>query len=172
MFKVLEAIWIGSRARVLILATAVLIIAVSLEGQTTVSRAPAIDVSIGVQKDKVPVGESPYVFLRVENLTDGEITMADATPHVEGEKGELQMKALPQITTDRLQPRIPRLRTVVYVPWTIPPRESSIRKYQLAYFFDLSHQGRYTVYMEVMDPSSHKRLRTNSAKFEMRPPPH
>jgi hypothetical protein len=151
------------------LGAAMLIPAVSLEGQTTVSRAPAIDVSIGLQKEKVPVDESPYVFLRVENLTVREITISEPTPHVEGEKGELPMKALPEIITDGFQPRIPTLKTVVYVPWTIPPKDSSIHKYQLGYFFDLSHQGRYTVYMEVMDPSSHKWLRTNSAKFEMRP---
>lgn len=155
----------------LLILTAALPIAIgSLEGQTTVSRAPAIEVSIGLQKDKVPVGESPYVFLRVENLTDQEITISEPTPHVEGEKGELPMKAFPEIITDRFQPRIPRLKTVVYVAWTIPPKDSSIHKYQLGYFFDLSHQGRYTVYMEVMDPSSHKWLRTNTTKFEMRSP--
>ncbi len=159
--------------RALILETAMLITTVSLAAQdTTVSRAPAIEVSMRLQKDKVPVGQSPWAALRVENLTDREITIDQADPHVEGDKGELPMKPNARIITDRLQPRIPRLRTVVYVPWTIPARDSSIHKYQLAYFFDLSHPGQYTVYMEVMDPSSHKWLRTNSTKFEMQPPSH
>ncbi len=159
--------------RVLILETAMLITTVALEAQdTAVSRVPAIAVSISLQKDKFPLGQSPWAALSVENLTDGEITIDQADPHVEGDEGELPMKPNARIVTDRLQPRLPRLRTVVYVPWTIPTKETSVHKYQLAHFFDLSHQGQYTVYMEVMDPSSHKWLRTNSTKFEMQAPSH
>ena len=160
-------------ASVLILETAMLITTVSLAAQdTAVSKAPAIEVSMRLEKDKVPVGQSPWADLRVENLTDREITINQADPHVEGDKGELPMKPNARIVTDRLQPRIPRLRTVVYVPWIIPAQDSSIHKYQLAYFFDLSLPGQYTVYMEVMDPSSHKWVRTNSTKFEMQSPSH
>jgi hypothetical protein len=150
-----------------------LITTVSLKPQdAAVSGAPAIEVSMGLQKDKVPVGQSPWANLRVENLTDQEITISQAVPHVEADKGELLMKPNAEIITDRLQPRVPRLRTVVYVAWTIPPKDSSIHQYKLAHFFDLSHPGQYTVHMEVMDPSSQKLLRTNSAKFEMQPPSH
>jgi hypothetical protein len=157
----------------LIVKTAMLITTVSLEAQdATASRGPAIAVSISLQKDKIPLGQSPWIALSVENLTDVEITIDQADPHVEGDEGELPMKPNARIVTDRLQPRTPRLRTMVYVPWTIPPKETSIHTYQLAHFFDLSRQGRYTVYMEVMDPFSHKSLRTNSTKFEMQSPSH
>jgi hypothetical protein len=158
--------------RALILETALLFTTVSLEPQdTAVSKAPAIEVSMGLQKDKVPVGQSPWVNLRVENLTDREITMSEAVPHVEGDEGELPMKPNTEIITDRPQPR-PRLRTAVYVAWTIAPKDSSIHQYQLAHFFNLSRPGQYTVHMEVADPSSQKLLRTNSAKFEMQSPRH
>ena len=157
----------------LILETAMPINPISLEAQDNAgSREPAIAVSINLQKDKIPLGQSPWVALRIENLTDREITIAQADPHIEGNEGELPMKPNAKIVTDRLQPRIPSLRTVVYVPWTIPPKESSIHTYQLAHFFDLGRQGRYTVYMEVMDPGSHQWLRTNSTKFEMQSPSH
>jgi hypothetical protein len=157
---------------VLILAAAMVtaVDKVSLEAQTTAaSQAPAIAVSITLQKDKVPLGQSPWVLLTVKNLTD-ELVMIEARPHVQGENGELFMRPEASIISERLQPRTPRLRTVVYVPWTIAPRETSTHKWQLAYLFDLSHRGQYTVYMEVMDPSSHKLLHTNSAKFEMQSP--
>jgi hypothetical protein len=157
----------------LILETAMLINTISLEAQDSGgSRGPAIAVSINLQKDNIPLGQSPWVALRIENLTDGEITIDQADPHVEGNEGELPMRPNARIVTDRLQSGIPRLRTVVYVPWTIPPKGSSIHTYQLAHFFDLSRQGRYTVYMEVMDPGSHKWLRTNSTKLEMQSPSH
>jgi hypothetical protein len=87
--------------RALILETAMLITTVSLAAQdTTVSRAPAIEVSMRLQKDKVPVGQSPWAALRVENLTDRGITIDQADPHVEGDKGELPMKPNPRIITD------------------------------------------------------------------------
>jgi len=159
------------RITILILAaiTTAVVDGASVEAQTMArSDGPAIAVRIALQKDKVPLGQSPWVFLNVENLTDHEIVVGEPLPHVEGEKGELPMKPQSGIVTDTLHPRIPRLRNVVYAgPWTIAPRDSSILKYQLAYYFDLSARGQYTVYMEVMDPSTHKLLRTNRAKFEM-----
>ena len=157
--------------RILILATPMLIAVSSTEGQTTaVNQAPAIAVSISLQKNSIPLDQSPFVDLIVKNLTNEEVTIGIADPHVEGEKGELPMRPNAQIITDRLSPRMPRLRTVLYVTWTIPPKETSVHSYKLAHFFDLSHPGQYTVYMEVPDPSSHQMLRTNSAKFEMQSP--
>jgi hypothetical protein len=159
---------------VLILAASMVIVVdnFSLEAQTTAAgQAPAIAISITLQKDKVPLGESPWGLLTVKNLTNEEITINLPRLHVEGEKGELFLKPEAQIISQRLQPTT-RLRTAVYVPWTIAPRDTSTHKYQLAHFFNLSDRGQYTVYMEVTDPSSHKLLRTNSAKFEMQSPTH
>jgi hypothetical protein len=153
--------------RALFLAAATLTV-ISLTGQTTeIKQAPAISVSIGLKKNKIPVGQSPWVNLRVENLTDREITIVQDRPHVEGKEGELPMKPGADIITDSSQPRIARLKRVVYVPWTIPPKDASIHTYQLMHFFDLSHPGQYTVYMEVADPNTQKMVRTNRARFEI-----
>ena len=43
----------------------------------------------------------------------------------------------------------------------------SILKFELGYLYDLSAAGKYTVYAEVMDPSSHRWLRTQTVNFEM-----
>lgn len=156
-------------ALVLILASAMVIAVdnVSIQAQTTAtSQRPGIAVSVTLEKNKVPLGQSPWADLTIQNLTNNEIVV-DGLPHVEGEKGELPMKPEAQIVTERLQARMPKFRTVVYVPWTIPPHETSTHKYKLAHFFDLSNPGQYMVYMEVWDPSSQKLLRTNSAKLEM-----
>lgn len=154
---------------VLMLATAMVIAVdnVSLEAQTAAAGpAPAFAASITLEKDIVPLGQSPWADLTVKNLTDREITI-DARPHVVGEKGELPLQAYAQIITESLQPRVPRLKTVLYVPWVIPPGETSTHKYKLAHFFDLSNRGQYTVYMDAGDSSSQTSVRTNSAKFEM-----
>ncbi|WP_263368575.1 thiamine pyrophosphate-dependent enzyme [Edaphobacter bradus] len=45
--------------------------------------------------------------------------------------------------------------------------DSYVRKFELAYLYDLSAPGRYTAYAEVMDPSSHRWLRTKTVTFEM-----
>jgi hypothetical protein len=154
-------------ARTLFLATATLTV-ISPKGQITETRqAPAISVSIGLKQSKIPVGHSPWVNFRVENLTDEEITIVGDRPHVEGKDGELPMKPASEIITDNFRPRAPKLKRVVYVPWTIPAKDTSIHSYQLTHFFDLSHPGQYTVYMEVMDPRTQKIVRTNSAKFEI-----
>ena len=54
--------------------------------------------------------------------------------------------------------------------WAIAPGESSSHQYQLSFFFDLSAPGKHTAYMEVVDPSSRKWLRTNTVQFEMEAP--
>ncbi len=51
--------------------------------------------------------------------------------------------------------------------WTIAPGESGVRKFQLAYLYDLSSPGKYKVYAEVVDPMTRKRLRTKTVTFEM-----
>jgi len=145
----------------------------SLVAQTTAANpSPAITVSISLQKDKVPLGESPWVLFAVKNLTDHEIVIEDSMCrlHVEGEKGERPRTPASKVITNRFQSRVATLRPVVYVPWIIAPGETSIHKYKLAYLFDLSDPGQYTIYIEVMDPSSHKWLRTNTANFEMQRP--
>jgi hypothetical protein len=54
--------------------------------------------------------------------------------------------------------------------WDIAPGESFSHQYQLSFFFDLSAPGKHTAYMEVVDPSSRKWLRTNTVQFEMEAP--
>ena len=125
--------------------------------------------SIALQKDKVPLGESPWAVLTVKNLTEQEIEIRDYMwqLHVEGKKGELPRTPASEVITKRIEPRVATLRPVLYVPWAIAPGETSVHKYKLAHFFDLNDPGQYKVYMEVMDSSSHKWLRTNTANFEM-----
>ena len=48
--------------------------------------------------------------------------------------------------------------------------DSFVHKFELTYLYDLSAPGEYTAYAEVMDPSSHRWLRTKTVTFEMMAP--
>ena len=54
------------------------------------SQSPSIVVSIVLEKESVPVGQSPWVVLTVKNLTDHDLPIHDSMMrlHVEGERGE------------------------------------------------------------------------------------
>lgn len=139
---------------------------------TSAAPSPAITVSIALQNEKVIVGQSPWVGLLIKNETDREIEISDymVKLHVEGAKGELPRIPNSEVITRRIDSRVARLKPAVYVPWTIGPGDSSLHRYDLAHFFNLKDPGQYTVYMETMDLSSRKWLRTNTASFEMKRP--
>jgi hypothetical protein len=151
----------------------IIITSISVCGQApSTASAPSITVSITVDKNTVPTDQSPWTILNVKNLADHEVAIHDYAVrlHVEGKHGEPPTTLIQRMSTGKLQPGDRPLRTDEYVVWTIPPGELSSHKYKLSYFYDLSASGKYTVYLEVMDPVSQKWLRTNTAKFEMQAP--
>jgi hypothetical protein len=92
--------------------------------------------------------------------------------HVEGEKGEAPTTYVQRAITHRLRPGEAELRADEQFLWTISPGESDIHKFKLDYLYDLSVPGKYTVYIEVMDPSTlksstQKWLHTNTVQFTM-----
>jgi hypothetical protein len=158
-------------------ATTILLIATNntLTGAQTPSpnsQSASIVVTIGLDKDHVPVGQSPWAILTVKNLTDQEVSIHDSMIrlYVEGEKGERPTTRVQRSITGKLRPGEAPLRGDEYVDWVIPPGESSSHKYELSYFYDLSEPGKHKVHMDVADPSSRKWLRTNTAAFEMEAP--
>jgi hypothetical protein len=147
----------------------IVLVSISACGQAATAGTVSIAASITVDKNQVPVGQSPWAILTVKNLSDHEVAIHDYAVrlHVEGEKGEPPTTLVQRMTTGKLQPGERPLRADEYVVWTIPAGESSSHKYKLSYFYDLSASGNYTAYLEVMDPNSQKWLRTNTAKFEV-----
>jgi hypothetical protein len=136
---------------------------------STASKSPSIVVSIVLEKESVPVGQSPWVVLTVRNLIDHDVPMHGSMMrlHVEGEKGERPTKLVQRSITGQLRPGEGALRGDEDVVWSIAPGESDFHKFKLTYFYDLAEPGNHSVYMDVMDPSSRKWLRTNTVRFEM-----
>jgi hypothetical protein len=144
--------------------------------QTSPPQSDSITVSLSMEKEQVAKGPSPWAILTVRNLSNHELPIHDwmYRLHVEGEKGEPPTTQVQRQITGRLQPGEAALRGDEYVVWEISPGKSDIRKVQLGYLYDLSAPGKYTVYAEVMDPSTQKSstpkwLRTNTVQFTTGP---
>jgi hypothetical protein len=162
------------RQFVLRLATVVLIASsgICLGGQTVVaaSQTDSITVSMTLDKDHFPVGQSPNVRVTMNNQTDHNIPFHFnmLLLHIERENGEPRTEIRQRMATGKLLPGEAPLREDEYYSQdVIPARESIIRTIRAKFFYDLSAPGKYTVYVDVKDLLTGKRLRTNTAQFEI-----
>jgi hypothetical protein len=142
--------------------------------QTPPPQSDSISVTLGMEKEQVAKGQSAWVTLTVRNLSDHEVPLHDwmYRLHVEGQKGEPPTTQVQRQSTGRLRPGEAPLRADEYVVPIISPGKSYTHRFLLAYFYDLSVPGRYTAYLEVMDPSTQKLstqkwVRTNTVQFTM-----
>jgi hypothetical protein len=137
----------------------------------------ALAVSLKMQTEQIQVGQMPWAILTVYNISDQPVTIRDTMyrVYVYGKDGEAPTTLVQRQFTDR-----PRLSDVPLMhgpdvgPSTVWPAggagDSYVHKFDLTYLYDLSAPGRYTAYAEVLDPSSHRWLRTKTVIFEMTPP--
>jgi hypothetical protein len=145
----------------------------------TASNSNALAVSLKMQTEQVQVGQTPWAILTVYNITDQPVIIRNTMyrVYVYGKDGEAPTTLPQRQLTGRLRPGDAPLN------YTLNVDTSSImvwpaggagdwfdRKFQLAYLYDLSAPGGYTAYAEVMDPSSHRWLRTKTVTFEMTAP--
>jgi hypothetical protein len=142
--------------------------------QTPPPQSDSIAVNLTIEKEQVAIGQSPWAILTVKNLSNHEIPIHDwmCRVHVEGEKGEAPTTYVQRAITHTLRHGEAELRADEYVIWTISPGKSDVHKFKLDYLYDLGVPGKYTVYVEVVDPSTQrsstqKWLRTNSVQFAM-----
>jgi hypothetical protein len=140
----------------------------------TASKSGALAVSLKMQTEQVQVGQTPWAILTVYNISDQPVTIRDTMyrVYVYGKDGEASTTLVQRQLTGRLRPGdVPLNDTLNDTPMMVWPAglvaDWCDRKFQLAYLYDLSAPGRYTAYAEVMDPSSHRWLRTKTVTFEM-----
>ena len=126
-------------------------------GQSAVptTRSAAMVLKLTLPETKIMVGQTPWAFLTVKNVSNEIILFPQDRVHVEGEKGEPRTTLRQRQNTHRLQPGEAEVRSGGYEP-PIEPGQSSTRKYDLAQLYDLSKPGKYSVYVEVLDRHSSK----------------
>ncbi|HWO33343.1 MAG TPA: hypothetical protein VNO32_31480 [Candidatus Acidoferrum sp.] len=147
---------------------------VGAASQTPPPQSDTITVKLSIDKEQVAIGQSPWAILIVRNLSNHEMPIHGwmYRVHVEGEKGEPPTTQVQRQMTGRLRPGEAALRGDEFEVPIISPGKSYIHKFKLDYLYALSVPGEYTVYVEVMDPSTQKSstqkwLRTNTVQFTM-----
>ena len=105
--------------------------------------SPAIALSIAISKDHIPVGQKPWVWLTIENLTNEELAYPHDQLYVQGENEE------PLATPWQRQRKSGQLIGGGSAP-LIQPGDSFTMRYDLSAFYDLRKPGKYTVYIEVL----------------------
>jgi hypothetical protein len=165
-----------------------LILAVVLSGIVAQGQAAqptpnndALAVSLKMQTEQIQIGQIPWAILTVYNLSDKPVSIGDPMDsvyrvYVYGKDGEAPTTLAQRQFTGRLRPGDVPLNYTLNVNHSIlvwPAGRAADwcdRKFDLTYLYDLSAPGRYTAYAEVLDPSSHRWLRTKTVTFEMTSP--
>jgi hypothetical protein len=133
----------------------------------------SIAVRIAMEKDQVPLGQSPVVVLTIWNTSDHVVMWTGDSwrVHVEGKSGEppktmwyrqfLREPGLPALVVT-----LPSFTRPIYPPGLA---DNSIdQNLTLSDYYDLHSAGSYSAYLEVGDDSG-KMLKTNTVLFDILP---
>jgi hypothetical protein len=133
----------------------------------------SIAVRIAMEKDQVPLGQSPVVVLTIWNTSDHVVMWTGDSwrLHVESKSGEppktmwyrqfLREPGLPA-----LEVTLPSFTRPIYPPGLADNLIDE--EFTLSDYYDLLSSGSYSAYLEVGDDSG-KMLKTNTIQFEILP---
>jgi hypothetical protein len=144
---------------------------------------PSIAVHLALSKNHSPAGESPRLLVTVKNLGEVKICLTTSLGiyrvHVEGKDGEPPMTEWNRHRHGDWRPgdgpdlmEGPVVCNDIAPPMEGYPGMSETLTFDLGMFYDLSVPGRYSVYMEIVDPASPPNgeviwARTNTVQFEV-----
>ncbi len=157
---------------VAIVAVAVCNVFLGAQTVAATNQTDSISVSIALDKNHFTVGQTPWVLVTMNNLTDHSLPFHFDTIrlHIEGENGEPPTKLRQRIATGKLLPGETSLSEDGNEEMVIPAENSRIQKIDVRYFYDLNVPGKYSVYADVKDPVSGKFMHTKTVQFEISPP--
>ena len=119
----------------------------------------AVAISLRMKTEEIPVGQMPWAMLTMKNMSNRPVTVSSYRVHVEGKDGEPPTTLSQRQMTDTLRAGDAPMNVTLNVgPPVVQPDEPYVLKFELAYLYNLSAPGKYTVYAEVRDPSSNRWL--------------
>jgi hypothetical protein len=143
------------------------------------SKSRTVGLTIELEKAQYDIGEKPWVILTMKNTSRQQYCLSTSPDlfriHVEGENGEP-----PQTDWHRHLHGDVRPGDLPDPPETPPtcrpivPKSSDFEGFNLLMYYKLTKPGKYSVYLEVLDPSGPQDasglwLRTNTVPFEILP---
>ncbi|MBB6146197.1 hypothetical protein HNQ77_004169 [Silvibacterium bohemicum] len=144
------------------------------------NQSDSVSVHVSLQKNTYAIGEKPIVVMTVKNISENEVWFSTASYlyriHLTTKNGEPPKTELYRHMLGDFRPGDgPALLEGPVVGRKIFPDSETAQKYDLAYFYDLSTPGDYSVSMELCDPSSppngpERWIKTNIAHFEIKAP--
>jgi hypothetical protein len=156
---------------------------IPLVAQTTpaANQSDSIAISIALDKDHLSIGQVPIALVTIKNISELEVqdVCVPENPyrvHVEGKDGEPSKTEYYRHMLGDFRPGDgPDQSGGSGIGCRRITAGSSITiKYDLTAFYDLSMPGKYSVYIEICDPSgpkdSSRLLRTKTAYFEIEAP--
>jgi hypothetical protein len=138
-------------------------------------RSANLALDLRLPKARIPIGETAWIGLIVENLSQIEIPFPrEGWAHVEGKNGEPPTTLAQRQFTHTLRPGEQEVMLTGFVP-IINSGDYSVRRYDLAKLYDLSKPGKYSVYVELRDDLASKNnagiwVRSNTVTFEIQAP--
>ncbi len=162
---------------VAILASVLVAFASSAQSILLPNQSDTFAVRIAMEKETLPVGQSPRVQLMVWNLTDRFIAMPgdqclgpSTRVWIQGEHGEPPTTARERQDTGRPLPGDEQLECTLVAnnPPLSPasmPFDTATRTFLLEYLYDLRTPGKYTVYIDV--PCAKGWIRSNTVTFQI-----
>ena len=173
------------RSRILVLSvTAIMLIAAnctSLFAQTAqpASKSRTVALTIELEKAVFVIGEKPWAILTMKNTSRQEFCLSTSPDlfrvHVEGPSGEAPQTEWHRHLNGDFRPGdAPSPPEAEATCRPIQPKESDFEGFNLLMYYNLSAPGKYSVYLEALDPSGPQDasglwLRTNTVLFEILP---
>ena len=143
------------------------------------SKSRTVGVTIELEQDQLAVGEKPWAILTMKNTSRQQFCLSTSPDlfrvHVEGTKGEPPQTEWHRHLHGDVRPGDgPEPPETPPTCRTIAPKSSDFEGFNLLMYYNLSTPGKYSVYMEVYDPSGPQDgsglwLRTNTVPFEILP---
>lgn len=153
---------------IIIIVCAVILYAQVSPAQTAKSpSSDSIAASLNLDRYTATSGQSPWLVLTIRNLSNTKLYLYGTIFRIHVDKGSVEARKthVHRSMTGSLLPGEAPIRGDESSIWTIDPLSEDNHKFEVSYFYDINEPGSYAAYIEITDPRSHIKIRTNTVNF-------